>query len=178
MSFHSSNSSATALWYSWLNAILHTTGREREGWVRMHRRKRQTFLPSSKLSVEYADNSSPLHPKDPRIPISGSGNIMTPSWRGKRLYIHRKNWTVTIDVRKRMMISAETGSSANTREAASADHRTAFSWKTGALCVGQRGSDGGKKGWKQSLEEKPTPPLLSLETADKEGPSCWHSLSV
>lgn len=71
-----------------------------------------------------------------------------------------------------MMISAEKGSSENTREAASADNRRAFISKTEAFFVRQRGSDGGKKGWKDSLEEKPTPPLLSLETADKEGPSC------
>ena len=87
---------------SWLNAILHTMVREREGWVRMNRRRKQTFLPNSNLSVEYADNSTPLHPKDPRISISGSFNIMTPSWSGKKkLYIHRKNWTITIDLRKK-----------------------------------------------------------------------------
>ena len=71
--------------HSWLNAILHTMAREREGWVRMNRRRKQTFLPSS---TEYADDSSPLHPKDPRISISGSFNIMTPRWRGKKKYIY------------------------------------------------------------------------------------------
>ena len=96
---------------SWLNAILHTMVRERQGWVRMNRRRKQTFLPNSNLSVEYADNSTPLHPKDPRISVSGSFNIMTPSWSGKKNYIYiGKTEPLLLMWEKRMLISAEKGS--------------------------------------------------------------------
>lgn len=73
------------------------------------------------------------------------------------------------------MISAEKGLRETGEKLQGADSRTAFIWKTEAFCETMwlwREEDR----LESSLEEEPAPPLLSLETADKGGPSFWRTV--
>lgn len=61
--------------------------------------------------MEYTEESSALHPKDPRIAFVGSVFIQhyDSELKKKKLYIHRKNGSITIDVRTRVMFPSEKG---------------------------------------------------------------------